>query len=185
MARHSLVFERPVAVAAIALLLVLVAVRVALADTFTDAGFGAETIATLDAFTPVGLAFAPGDRIFVWTQTGIVRVIQNEVLLDTPFIDIQSQVNHYTDRGLLGLAIDPNFATNGFVYLLYTHETGPDTIDDGPKTSRLTRVTADPAKGLNVAKPGIEVVILDNIPSTSASHSIGTVRFAPNGTMFV
>src|SRR5262245_45031230 len=113
MARHSLVFERPVAVAAITLLLVLVAVRVALADTFTDAGFGAETIATLDAFTPVGLAFAPGDRIFVWQKPGIVRIIKGGVLLDEPFIDISANVNRQEDRGLLGLAVDPDFATNG------------------------------------------------------------------------
>src|SRR5262245_36060697 len=188
MARHHLVIDHPAAVAAVALLLVLGAVQAAVADTFTDAGFAAETIATLEAFTPVGLAFAPGpgNRIFVWQKPGIVRIIKNGVLLDEPFIDISSSVNRKEDRGLLGLALDPDFATNGFVYLLYTKRVNPgdDPENDGPTTAQLTRVTADLAHP-DVAIPNSEVVILGGIASTSTSHTIGTVRFAPNGTMFV
>ncbi len=154
------------------------------APTFTDPGFVSETIATLPPFTPVGLAFAPDGRIFVWQKSGIVRIIKDGVLLPAPFLDIESQVNQYGDRGLLGLAIDPNLSTTGHVYLLYTHETGPDSNDSGPKSSRLTRVTADPADP-DRALAGSEVVILDNLPSDDSSHSIGTVRFAPDGNLFV
>jgi glucose/arabinose dehydrogenase len=84
-------------------------------ETFADSGFTAETVATLEPFTPVGLAFAPAGRIFVWEKGGRVRIIRNGTLLATPFIDIQSRVNQYGDRGLLGLAVDPNFSTNHFV----------------------------------------------------------------------
>jgi glucose/arabinose dehydrogenase len=151
---------------------------------FNDPGFISETVATLPPFTPVGLTFAPDGRIFIWQKSGVVRIVKNDLLLPTPFLDIQTHVNQCTDRGLLGLTLDPNFVNNGFVYLLYTLETGGDPNDCGPKTSQLTRVTADPAN-LDVALPGSEVVILGNLPSEAESHSIGTVRFAPDGKMFV
>ena len=108
-------------------------------------------------------------------------------------------MNHAGDRGLLGLALDPDFPNNGFVYLLYVHEDGTNPDDEGPKTSRLTRVTADPANP-NQALPGSEIVILgtigtppcsaypagsDCIPDDSPWHTIGTVRFAPDGTLLV
>jgi len=72
--------------------------------TFADAGFTAETVATLEPFSAVGLAFAPDGRIFVWEKAGRVRIIRNGTLLTTPFIDIQARVNRSDDRGLLGLA---------------------------------------------------------------------------------
>jgi glucose/arabinose dehydrogenase len=153
-------------------------------ETFADSGFTAETVATLEPFTPVGLAFAPDGSIFVWEKGGRVRIVRNGTLLPTPFIDIQTRVNQYQDRGLLGLAVDPNFSTNRFVYLLYTVETGGDPNDSGPKTSRLSRVTANSANP-DVALPGSEVFLLDGIPATGSSHTIGTVRFAPDGTLFV
>jgi len=154
------------------------------AQVFADPGFSSEVVATLPPFTPVGLAFAPDGRLFVWQKPGLVRIVKNGVLLSTPFADIREQVNQFGDRGLLGVALDPAFASNGFVYLLYTVEDGGDPNDGGPKTSRLSRITADPGNP-DVALPGSEVVILDGIPSDSSSHSIGTVRFAPDGTVFV
>ncbi|MGH7391483.1 MAG: PQQ-dependent sugar dehydrogenase, partial [Candidatus Rokuibacteriota bacterium] len=151
---------------------------------FSDPGFVSETIAALPPFTPVGVAFVPDGRLFIWQKAGVVGVVKNGALLAAPFVDISAQTNQFGDRGLLGLALHPDFATNGFVYLLYTVEAGGDPNDGGPKTSRLSRVTADPANP-DVALSGSEVVILDGIPSNSPSHSIGTVRFAPDGTMFV
>lgn len=151
---------------------------------FNDPGFVSETVATLPPFTPVGVTIAPDGRIFIRQKSGVVRIVKNDVLLPTPFLDIQAQVNQCSDRGLLGLAVDPNFVNNGFVYLLYTLEMGGDPNDCGPKTSQLTRVTADPAN-LDLALPGSEIVILGNLPSEGDSHSIGTVRFAPDGKIFV
>ena len=167
--------------------------------TFTDPGFIAETVVHLPPFTAVGLAFAPDGRMFIWEKSGVVRIVKNGELLATPFIDISSRVNQVLDRGLLGLAIDVNFSSNGYVYLLYTFEEGENPNDSGPKTARLTRVTADPSDP-DVSLPDSEVVLLgsigippcdsypagsDCIPDDELSHTIGTVRFAPDGTLFV
>ena len=152
--------------------------------TFVDPQFVTETVAQLPAFTPVGLAFAPDGRIFIWQKNGIVRVVKNGALLATPFLDIQAQVNQCNDRGLLGFALDPNFATNGFVYLFHTLEESGNTTSCGAKTSRLIRVTASPPTS-DVAQPNSQITILSGIPSEGDSHSVGTLRFGPDGKLFV
>ena len=86
------------------------------------AGFAETQVA--DGLNPTTMTFAPDGRIFIWQKTGVVRIFKNGVLLTTPFIDIHLKVNSFGDRGLLGVALDPNFSTNGFVYLLYTFESG-------------------------------------------------------------
>ena len=166
------------------------------AQTFTDAGFASEIVTTLAPFKPVGLTWANDGRMFIWQRDGIVRIFKNGQLLSVPFINISSQVNTYLDRGMLGLALHPNFAENGYVYLLFTREEGGNPNSDLPKVSRLIRVRADPTNP-DVALPGSETIILgsvstppcgssvDCIPSDSNSHSIGTVRFAADGKMLV
>lgn len=168
---------------------------------FADPGFVDETVATFDEYAVVGLAFAPDGRLFVWEKEGVVRIVAGGAVVPAPFLDLSARVNAWDGRGLLGLALDPGFATNGFVYLLYTYDPPGVADPDGgsPRTSRLTRVTASAADP-SVADPGSEVVLLGTVgePPCSAappgadcigadhfSHSIGTVRFAPDGTLFV
>src|SRR5687768_17415733 len=67
---------------------------------------------------PTVLAFAPDGRIFVALQAGKLKVIKNNVLL--PADAVQLTVNSTGERGLIGMAFDPNFATNNFIYLYYT-----------------------------------------------------------------
>jgi glucose/arabinose dehydrogenase len=171
----------------------------ATADIFTDSGFVTERVATVPPFTLVGLAFAPDGRMFVWQKNGVVRVIKNGQMLPTPFIDLSAKVNTFDDRGFWGLAFDPQFATNGRVYLSYTFENAGNPNSTAPRTARLTRVTADPANP-DVALPGSEVVILgsvgtppcsalpasaDCIGSDAGSHTLGSLHFAADGTLFV
>ncbi|MQA28760.1 MAG: hypothetical protein GEU82_02825 [Luteitalea sp.] len=144
---------------------------------------------------PTAFTTLPDGRILVTEKDGLVRMISNGQLLPTPFIDLRASVNDYWDRGLLGIAADLNFASNGFVYLLYTYENDPNDYS-GPKTGRLTRVTATG----NVASPASAFTVLgtvvgrscndfplgaDCLPSDNPSHSIGTVKAAPDGTLFV
>ena len=85
---------------------------------------------------PTQFAFAPDGRIFVAEQTGRVRVVKNGSLLVRPFIRLT--VNATGERGLLGIAFDPNYATNKFIYVYYTATT-PTTHN------RVSRFTADSA----------------------------------------
>jgi glucose/arabinose dehydrogenase len=145
------------------------------------------------------MAFAPDGRLFVWQKNGIVRVIKNGQLLPTPFIDLSAKVNTFDDRGFWGLAFDPQFATTGRVYMSYTFENAGDPNSRGARTSRLTRVTAN-SSNPDTAMPGSEVVILgsvgtppcsagppdaDCISADSGSHTIGSLHFAQDGTLFV
>ncbi|MCY1044553.1 PQQ-dependent sugar dehydrogenase [Corallococcus sp. bb12-1] len=144
---------------------------------------------------PTTFASLPDGRILIAEKDGVVRLFKNGVLQGVPFIDIRGRVNSHHDRGLMGLAVDPAFATNGFIYLLYTYD-DDDTDDSGPKTSRLARYSA---LG-DTASPASEVVLLgtavgsscnalptgaDCIPSDGTSHSVGNLRFALDDTLFV
>ncbi|HYO55548.1 PQQ-dependent sugar dehydrogenase [Archangium sp.] len=144
---------------------------------------------------PTNFVSLPDGRFFIAEKSGVVRVYEQGALLPTPLLDIRDQVNDYQDRGLMGLAVDPEFPANGFIYLLYTYD--DDTLDDlEPKVGRLARYTVVG----NTASPASEVILLgthvgtscndlptgaDCIPSDSPSHSIGHLEFAPDGTLFV
>ena len=138
------------------------------AQTFSDPGFVSELVATVSPFTLVGMAWSPDGRLFVWQKNGVVRVIEDGVLLPTPFVDLSAKVNTYDDRGFWGLAFHPDFTNNRFVYLSYVLEDGSNPNDTGPKTSRVVRVTANPANPA-VALPGSEVVILGSIGTPPCS----------------
>jgi glucose/arabinose dehydrogenase len=83
---------------------------------------------------PTVMAFAPDGRIFVAEQSGALRVIKNGTQLTTPFITLT--VNSSGERGLIGIAFDPDFATNNFIYLYYT-------INTAPLKNRISRFTAN------------------------------------------
>src|SRR6185436_178539 len=103
-------------------------------------GFEVQTIVS-GLNIPTTMAFAPDGRLFIAEKGGTVRIYKNNTLLPTPFITL-TDVNTYTDRGLLGMALDPQFSQNGYVYLSYTFENTPGTNYNGPKTTRIVRVTA-------------------------------------------
>src|SRR5262245_65203240 len=75
---------------------------------------------------PAGLAFAPDGRLFVAEKTGDLRIVKNGVLLATPFLDATQLVqaplafDDYLERGLLGVAFDPEFPTVPYVYIYYS-----------------------------------------------------------------
>src|SRR5678816_24816 len=99
------------------------------------------------AGSPTAMEFAPDGRLFVCLQDGRLLVIENGILLPTPFVTIA--VNHSGERGLLGIAFDPDFASNQFVYVYYTFPTSPIH-------NRVSRFTAN-----GDVAAGPETVILD------------------------
>ncbi len=154
------------------------------AEVFSDSGFVSELVTTLPAYTPVGVTWAPDGRMFIWQKDGIVRIFHDGALHTQPFLDFSAKVNRSYDNGMLGMAFDPNFASNGYVYLTYVYEPGSNPNDINPKTSRLVRVTANP-NNPDVMLAGSEVILMGGMPiSAAGTHSVGTIRFASDGTLF-
>jgi glucose/arabinose dehydrogenase/peptidoglycan/xylan/chitin deacetylase (PgdA/CDA1 family) len=163
----------------------------------SEPGFESETIAS-GLTLPTAMAFAPGGRIFITEKSGTVRVVQDGVLQPTPVITL-TDINTFGDRGLLGIATDPQFLNNGYLYLSYTYENSPGSNFSGPKTGRIVRVTvvnnqADESSkvvlvgtiGGTLENPSCENFLPtdDCIPSDSSSHSVGGLRFGPDGKLY-
>ncbi len=122
--------------------------------------------------SPTAMAFAPDGRLFVCQQAGQLRVIKNGALLATPFVTLT--VNSSGERGLLGVAFDPNFATNNFIYVYYTATT--PAIHN-----RVSRFTANG----DVALAGSELAILDLENLGATNHNGGAIHFGPDGMLYV
>src|SRR5262245_45032601 len=108
----------------LALALPLAALSLAAAP---PAGFADALVTSVPS--PTALAFTPDGRMLITTQTGQLRVYQNGAVVSTPALDLRAPnlacVNH--ERGLLGVAVDPGFATNHFIYLYYTFNKFPQS----------------------------------------------------------
>ena len=122
---------------------------------------------------PTAMAFAPDGRIFVAQQGGALRVIKNGALLSTSFIELTVDANG--ERGLIGVVLDPAFATNHYIYLYHT-------VPGSPAHNRISRYTASG----DVVLAGSEVVILDIDPLGSATnHNGGPMVFGKDGKLYV
>lgn len=116
--------------------------------------------------------FAPDGRLFVCEQTGRLRVIKNGTLLPAPFVTLT--VDPSGERGLLGVAFDPDFGANHFVYVYYTATT--TTIHN-----RVSRFTASG----DVAVGGSEVVILELENLGATNHNGGAIHFGLDGKLYI
>lgn len=156
-------------VLAIGSLLLLVTAEITAATLPT--GFTETQISGMSS--PTAMEFAPDGRLFVCQQGGQLRVIKNGVLLATPFVTLS--VDFAGERGLLGVAFDPNFAANNFVYVYYT-------VSTTPRHNRVSRFTANG----DVALANSEVVLLDldNL-SSATNHNGGAIHFGPDGKLYV
>jgi glucose/arabinose dehydrogenase len=126
--------------------------------------------------SPTVMAFAPDGRIFVAQQTGAMRIIKDGTLLTTPFLSLS--VTSTGERGLIGLAFDPDFATNQYVYVYYT----VPAAGVNPPFNRISRFTANG----DVAIAGSEQIILNLDPLSSATnHNGGALAFGPDGKLYV
>ncbi|WP_412539824.1 PQQ-dependent sugar dehydrogenase [Longispora sp. K20-0274] len=158
-------------------------------------GFVEQTVFTgLNA--PTNIEFAADGRIFVAQKGGVIKVFDS--LTDTTpdtFADLSSRVHNFWDRGLLGMALAPNFPTDPYVYVLYTYDAkpggAPPTWGDGcPNppgatedgcvvTGRLSRLRAD---GNHMT--GAEQVLITDWCQQYPSHSIGDLKFGADGALY-
>jgi glucose/arabinose dehydrogenase len=142
--------------------------------SFQTPGFE-HTLVTAGLSEPTAMEFAPDGRLFVCEKGGRLRVVKGGTLLDTEFVAVS--VNSFSERGLLGIAFDPNFSSNRFVYVYYTRSASP--IKN--RVSRFTASIGNP----DVAVPNSEVVILDDIGSDAGNHNGGAIHFGLDGKLYV
>ena len=145
---------------------------------------------------PTAVRFASDGRVFVAEKSGLIKVFDN--LSDTTptvFADLRTAVHNFWDRGLLGLALDPNFPTAPYVYVLYAYDAPPGqtapvwndacpsppgpTTDGCVVTGRLSRLTAS---GNTMTG---EQVLLSGWCQQFPSHSIGDLHFGADGALYV
>ncbi|MEM6284172.1 MAG: PQQ-dependent sugar dehydrogenase, partial [Chloroflexota bacterium] len=121
------------------------------------------------------------DRLFMVQQNGIIYVMENGTLLPTPFLDASGLISSdalgsgYTERGLLGLAFHPDYATNGQFFINYTELSSNDTI-----VARFTASGSDP----NVANPESGDIIF-RTAQPYANHNGGHIDFGPDGFLYI
>ena len=121
---------------------------------------------------PTAMTVALDGRVFVAQQSGAVRIIRNGTLLPDPLVVVPVIADG--EQGLIGIALDPQFLTNGFFYLHYTALT-PELHN---RVSRFTAVA-------DVAAPESEVVLLDLPTLVTTSHNGGAMHFGPDGFLYI
>ncbi|NUM49104.1 MAG: PQQ-dependent sugar dehydrogenase [Anaerolineales bacterium] len=139
---------------------------------------------------PVDIAHAGDSRLFVVEQTGVIRIVQADgTVLPTPFLDITARVEYGfgegNEQGLLGLAFDPNYASNGYFYVNYTYCTIADCPDYGDTPFLYTRISRfSVTANENIANPNSEVVIL-TIQQPYGEHNGGDLSFGPDDYLYI
>jgi aldose sugar dehydrogenase len=111
-----------------------------------------------------------GDRIFVTEKDGVIKVIQNNTLLESPLATLRGA--DVFDGGLLGIALHPNFSTNHYMYVFLTYE------EDDDLWNKILRITELENKLQNAE------IILDKIPGSSFTNG-GFMKFGPDEKLYV
>ncbi|HTO86253.1 MAG TPA: PQQ-dependent sugar dehydrogenase [Thermoanaerobaculia bacterium] len=143
---------------------------VATGATYSIAGFS-DTAVAQGLSSPTDFDWTPDGRMLILEKAGNVRIVVGGALQTTPALNWVANVDSGSEKGLLGICIDPNFGTNGYVYLYYTTKTPKNRI------SRFTMV-GDTLDALS------ETVILDNIDATNGNHNGGTLLIGPDGKLW-
>ncbi len=136
--------------------------------------------------SPTGLVFTPDNRLLITTQPGKVRVVSGGTLRAAAALDLASVLCSNSERGLLGIALDPDFASNRHVYLFYTFKKSGSCANNVIGTSpvnRVSRFTYDLAT--DTIAPSSEVVLIDNILALAGNHNGGDLHVGGDGKLYV
>ncbi|MBK9050829.1 MAG: PQQ-dependent sugar dehydrogenase [Chloroflexi bacterium] len=124
--------------------------------------------------SPVTMAHAGDDRLFILEQRGTIRILQNGQLLGDDFLDIQGRVgDSANEQGLLGIAFHPDYANNGRFFLDYTNDAGDTVISEFMVTADANRADADSER------------ILLTIDQPYENHNGGQLQFGPDGFLYI
>jgi glucose/arabinose dehydrogenase/PKD repeat protein len=142
-------------------------------------GFEDERVANVSA--PMDIAWTPDGRALVPTKAGQIRVIQDDTLLPTPALDLSGVICTAVEQGLGGLAVHPEFATNSYVYIYYTHAKY-GACDSVEPVNRLSRFVLPPS---NIIDPASELVLMDTPQvNPGGHHNGGDIEFGPDGYVY-
>lgn len=114
-------------------------------------------------------------RLFVVEQSGEIRIVKNGKLLQSPFLDIVSLVRSGGERGLLGLAFPPDFASTKIFYVNYTNRTGIGNTVVASFKAGKDADSADPASRREIL----------TIKQPYANHNGGQLAFGPDGFLYI
>lgn len=124
---------------------------------------------------PLNIEHCGDSRLFVLEKTGAIKILNtNGSVNATPFLNISSLVSTTSERGLLGLAFHPNYASNGYFYINYSNTSGHTVI------ARYSVSSTNP----NVANPS-SAVILMTINQPYSNHNGGTIKFGSDGYLYI
>lgn len=133
------------------------------------AGFILEEL--VGGLNPTTMALAPDGRLFIAEKDGAVLVVENGTLQSQPFLSVE--VDNFNERGLSGIAFDPEFELNNFFYVYYTVP--------NENRNRLSRFTANG----DFAIPGSEQVLLELDPLSGTIHNGGAMNFGLDGKLYL
>jgi glucose/arabinose dehydrogenase len=181
------------------------------ADPALPAGFQ-DSVVFANLSMPTAMRFAPNGMVFVAEKAGTIQVF-GDLEDETPelFKDLRTETYDHGDRGLLGIAVDPDFPNQPYVYALFTYdhvigsgepvpewgipEQSGDSCplvpanesDDCVVSGRLVRYTADVTideDGQHAVASGEKVLIAEDWCQQFSSHSVGDLRFGPEGALY-
>jgi glucose/arabinose dehydrogenase/Ca2+-binding RTX toxin-like protein len=140
---------------------------------------------------PIDLAFTPDGRMLIASQAGQLRVYKNGQLLQTPALDLLRTIKicNTGEHGLSGVTVDPNFSTNGYVYLFYTFNKSGGTCPTGDQwdptnpNQPVNRISRFVISG-DTIDPASQKVLVDNIP-TGNFHQGGGLGFGKDGFLYI
>lgn len=134
--------------------------------------------------SPTDIAWTPDGRLLITTQGGALRVFQGGSLLGTPALTLPAaNLCTNSERGLLGVAVDPEFATNQYIYLFYSFRaTGVSCNSTTQVFNRVSRFTLPPSNSVSL---GSELVLIDRMPSPAGNHNAGALGFGKDGFLYI
>jgi glucose/arabinose dehydrogenase len=163
------------------------------ANAAVPAGFEDQDF-LLNIAGPTAMAFLPDGRALVAQKSGLVRVVKDGALLPDAALDITAATCDDGERGLLGIAADPQFAANGYFYVYYTHIKDPPAADPCSRVPAGSRAFSDSAfnrvsrfklAGDVVDASVPEQALIDRVPSFNTNHNAGDIHFGRDGYLYV
>jgi glucose/arabinose dehydrogenase len=152
--------------------------------TAQPGGFSDTLVPGLGNITqPTAFTFTPDGRMLIATKPGQLRVYANGALLPTPALNLSGRICTGSERGLLGIAVDPEFSETGYIYVYYTARVAPTCGGQRPFTDAVNRVSRFTL--INNVAADDELILIDNIPSPGGNHNAGDLHFGNDGYLYI